>query len=123
MSKLPPLGPADLLVEAGQNWVEGWTIQRVRDYAAKCAQAATAAERERLRAERDALPVSMKLHELTAAIEHLVNVVDAMDWEEVVGLGDVWDHLQAAAKAAHEARAATDTDRAAMARLRRDTGP
>ena len=35
----PELGPADLLVEAGQSFVEGWTIQRVRDYGEACVAA------------------------------------------------------------------------------------
>ena len=37
---LPPLGPADLLVESGQGFVEGWTIQRVKDYACEALRAA-----------------------------------------------------------------------------------
>lgn len=42
MSNLPPLGPADLLVDCAQGFVHGWTEGRVRDYGRACA----AAERE-----------------------------------------------------------------------------
>jgi hypothetical protein len=35
----PELGPADLLVDCAQSMVEGWTLQRVRDYGAACAAA------------------------------------------------------------------------------------
>ena len=43
MTNKPSLGPADLLVDCAQGFVEGWTIQQVKDYAAAC----VAAERER----------------------------------------------------------------------------
>ena len=39
----PNLGPADLLVEAGQSFVHGWTEQLVREYGEAC----VALERER----------------------------------------------------------------------------
>lgn len=37
----PKPGPADLLVECGQSWVEGWTIQSVLDYGEVCAELRT----------------------------------------------------------------------------------
>ena len=37
----PELGPADLLVECAQNWVHGWTEQKVRDYGEACAELRT----------------------------------------------------------------------------------
>lgn len=68
--KLPPLPPADLLVECGQSWVEGLTLGLVRDYGQKCYMQA--------------------LEDAALAVEDTARVVDGADALAAIrALGDV----------------------------------